>query len=51
MGFRKIIKDKDFNNKYYLSDFKYKKGKILDTMPIIIEDIHKILKKRSKPKK
>ena len=49
-GFRKIIRDKDFYNNYYLSNFKYKKGKILDTMPIIIKDIHKILKEGSKPK-
>ena len=48
-GFRKIIKDEDFYNNYYLSNFKYKKGKILNTMPIIIKDIHKILKKGSKP--
>ena len=38
MGFRKIIRDEDFYNNYYLSNFKYKKGKILNIMPIIIKD-------------
>ena len=47
-GFRKIIRDEDFYNNYYLSNFKYKRQN-LNTMPIIIKDIHKILKEGSKP--